>query len=295
MTAMAYTLPADVDTRPVLVVGAGTLGARIALMFAAGGSPVRVFNRTHEKATGAAASCAQQLADVRGRLGLEDAPAGRVEAVAGLEAACSGAWLIIESIAEDRALKQSVLGELDRLADDDALIATNSSSYPSSQLVGAVSRPERVLNMHFQMPPLFNAVELMSCGATDPGVIPALMQRLPRYGLLPFEVKVESVGFIFNRIWAAIKREALMVLHEGVASPADVDRIWQATLGTPTGPCRLMDQVGLDVVLAIEEHYADLNGDLPDGARLLLREYVDRGDLGVKTGRGLYDDYAPRA
>ena len=292
---MAYTLPADVDTRPVLVVGAGTLGARIALMFAAGGSPVRVFNRTHEKAAGAAASCAQQLADVRGRLGLEDVPAGRVQAVAGLEAACSGAWLIIESIAEDRALKQDVLGELDRLADDDALIATNSSSYPSSQLVGAVSRPERVLNMHFQMPPQFNAVELMSCGATDAGVIAALMELLPRYGLLPFEVQVESVGFIFNRIWAAIKREALMVLHEGVASPQDVDRIWQATLGTPAGPCRLMDQVGLDVVLAIEEHYADLNGDLPDGARVLLREYVDRGDLGVKTGRGLYDDYAPGA
>jgi 3-hydroxybutyryl-CoA dehydrogenase len=215
-----------------------------------------------------------------------------VEAVAGLDAAAAGAWLIVESIAEDRALKQRVLGELDRVADDDALIATNSSSYPSSQLVDHVLRPERVLNMHFQMPPQFNAVELMSCGATGAGIIGGLMELLPRYGLLPFEVHVESVGFIFNRIWAAIKREALMVLHEGVASPQDVDRICQATLGTPTGPCRLMDRVGLDVVLAIEEHYAALRDGLPEGARALLREYVDRGDLGVKTGRGLYDDYA---
>ena len=134
----------------------------------------------------------------------------------------------------------------------------------------------------------------MSCGATDAAIIGALIELLPRYGLLPFEVHVESVGFIFNRIWAAIKREALMVLHEAVASPGDVDRIWRA-LGTPTGPCRLMDQVGLDVVLAIEEHYAALRDGLPEGPRVLLREYVDRGDLGVKTGRGLYADYAPDA
>jgi 3-hydroxybutyryl-CoA dehydrogenase len=290
---MTYVLPDDIDTRPVLVIGAGTLGTRIALMFAAGGHPVRVFNRTHERAATAAAECAQQIADVRGQLGLEELPAGSVEAVAELAPAAAGAWLVVESIAEDRALKQRVLGELDRIADADALIATNSSSYPSSELVAEVRRPQRVLNMHFQMPPRFNAVELMSCGATDGAVIPALMQRLPRYGLLPFDVRSESVGFIFNRIWAAIKRETLMVLAEGVASPQDVDAIWQATFGSAAGPCRLMDQVGLDVVLAIEEHYAQVRDGLPDSPRTLLREHLERGDLGAKTGRGLYDDYAP--
>jgi 3-hydroxybutyryl-CoA dehydrogenase len=290
---MSYTLPPDIDTRPVLVVGAGTLGTRIALMFAAGGHPVRVFNRTHEKAAAAATSCAQQIAGVRAQLGLEELPIGNVEAVAELAPAAAGAWLVVESVAEDRALKQRLLGELDRIADDDALIATNSSSYPSSELIAEVGSPQRVLNMHFLMPPQFNAVELMSCGATDPAVIPALMQRLPRYGLLPFDVRAESVGFIFNRIWAAIKRETLMVLAEGVASPQDVDRIWQATLGSPVGPCRLMDQVGLDVVLAIEEHYANVRDGLPDSPRTLLREHIDRGELGVKSGRGLYDDYAP--
>jgi 3-hydroxybutyryl-CoA dehydrogenase len=256
---------------------------------------VRVFTRTPDMAAAAAATCAQQLADVRQRLGLEDLAAGSVEAAAELAPAAAGAWLVVESIAEDRALKQRVLGELDRLADEDALIATNSSSYPSSDLIGDVRSPERVLNMHFQMPPQFNAVELMSCGATDAGVIPALMERLPRYGLLPFDVRTESVGFIFNRIWAAIKRETLMVLQEGVASPQDVDRIWQATLGSPAGPCRLMDAVGLDVVLAIEEHYAQVRDGLPDSPRILLREHIERGELGAKTGRGLYDDYAPPA
>jgi len=290
---MSYTLPPDIDTRPVLVIGAGTLGTRIALMFAAGGHPVRVFNRTHEKAAAAATSCAQQIGDVRARFGLEDLPAGRVEAVAELAPAAADAWLVVESRAEDRALKQRVLGELDRVAPADALIATNSSSYPSSELIAEVRSPQRVLNMHFQMPPQLNAVELMSCGATDAAIIPALMQRLPRYGLLPFDVRTESVGFIFNRIWAAIKRETLMVLAEGVASPQDIDRMWQATLGSPAGPCRLMDQVGLDVVLAIEEHYADVRDGLPDSPRTLLREHIERGELGIKSGRGLYDDYAP--
>jgi 3-hydroxybutyryl-CoA dehydrogenase len=288
---VAYTLPPDVDSRPVLVIGAGTLGARIALMFAAGGSPVRIFNRTPDKAVAAARFCAEQVQDVRRQLGLDAVPAGRVEAVRELEAAAAGPWLIVESIAEDVELKRRVLGEIDGLADHDAVIATNSSSYPSSEMIDEVAHPERVLNMHFLMPPQANVVELMSCGRTDAEIIPALMARLPRYGLIPVHVQAESVGFIFNRIWAAIKRETLMLLHEGVASPQEVDRVWQATFGSPAGPCRLMDQVGLDVVLAIEEHYAQLRQGLPESPRTLLREYVERGDLGVKSGRGLYDDY----
>jgi 3-hydroxybutyryl-CoA dehydrogenase len=131
----------------------------------------------------------------------------------------------------------------------------------------------------------------MSCGRTDPAVVDALMERLPRYGLVPFRVRRESDGFIFNRIWAAIKRECLMVVEEGVASPEDVDRMWQLFTRPGTPPFRLMDVVGLDVVLAIEEHYAAVREGIPDGPRRILREYVDQGRLGRKSGRGFYDDY----
>jgi hypothetical protein len=94
-------------------------------------------------------------------------------------------------------------------------------------MIGKVEHPERVLNTHYQQPPELNAVELMSCGKTEEGIIDALMKKLPHYGLVPFWVRRESDGFIFNRIWAAIKRECLMVVEEGVAPPEDVDAMWE--------------------------------------------------------------------
>ncbi|VAZ73319.1 putative 3-hydroxybutyryl-CoA dehydrogenase [Mycobacterium persicum] len=283
-------IPGDIEQRPVLVLGAGTLGARIALMFALGGSRVHIYNRTPDRAESAKRFVADQLPQVRDMLAVTGPP-GTVEVVTPLEDAVRGAWLIIESVAEDLAIKRKLLAAVDELADRDTIVATNSSSYPSSQMAGAVKHPERLLNMHFLMPPLANSVELMSCGATDSTIIDALKQLLPRYRLAPFEVRRESVGFIFNRIWAAIKREALMVVQEGVATPEEVDRIFQDVFRSPAGPFRMMDQVGLDVVLDVEEHYAQVRDGIPEGPRLLLREYLARGDFGVKSGRGFYSDY----
>jgi 3-hydroxybutyryl-CoA dehydrogenase len=182
-----------------------------------------------------------------------------------------------------------VFGELDRIADDDAILCSNSSSLPTSQMITNVERPERVLNTHYYQPPELNCVELMSCGQTDEAIIEALMDKLPQYGIVPFHVRRESDGFIFNRIWAAIKRECIMVVEEGVADPEDVDEMWRIFTSAGVPPFRLMDRVGLDVVLAIEEHYADVRPGLPEEPRRLLREYIDQGRLGVKSGRGFYD------
>jgi 3-hydroxybutyryl-CoA dehydrogenase len=129
----------------------------------------------------------------------------------------------------------------------------------------------------------------MSCGKTDEGIIEALMEKLSHYGLVPFWVRRESDGFIFNRIWAAIKRECLMVVEEGVAPPEDVDAMWEIFTRAGVPPFRLMDRVGLDVVLAIEEHYAAVRDGIPEGPRKLLREYIDQDRLGLKSGRGFYD------
>jgi 3-hydroxybutyryl-CoA dehydrogenase len=139
------------------------------------------------------------------------------------------------------------------------------------------------------MPPQRTAVEVMSCGSTDPAVVALLLRALPAYGLRPYEVRRESVGFIYNRIWAAIKREALAVVEEGVATPQEVDELFELNLGTSRGPFRRMDAVGLDVVLDIEEHYAAERPGLPEGPRRLLREMLAAGRLGDKSGGGFYD------
>ncbi len=287
---MAYTLPEDVDQRPVTIVGAGTLGRLIATVFAAGGSDVRLFDPNAEQLEAGRDHVEQHVAEVQEALDLHPDRTAGVEAVDDLARAVEGAWLVVESVPERVDLKIEVFGELDRIAAADAILATNSSSLPSRLVIDEVKRPERVLNMHFQQPPQLNAVELMSCGETDPAAIDALMDRLPAYGLAPFRVLRESDGFIFNRIWAAIKRECLMVVEEGVATPEDVDEMWRIFTRPGIPPFRLMDRVGLDIVLAIEEHYADVRDGIPEGPRALLRTYVDEGRLGTKSGGGFYDD-----
>ena len=286
---MPYTLPADVDERPVIIDGAGTLGRRIAAVYAAGGSDVRIFDLSEEQRQAARDYVEEHLAETEQTLGLHSARRGRVEVSGDLQEAVAGGWMVIEAVPESIDLKTEVFGELDRLAEPDAILASNSSSIPTSQMIGKVEHPERVLNTHYQQPPELNAVELMSCGETDEGVIEALMEKLGHYGLVPFWVRRESDGFIFNRIWAAIKRECLMVVEEGVASAEDVDRMWEIFTRAGVPPFRLMDRVGLDVVLAIEEHYADVRSGIPEGPRKLLGEYIDQRRLGVKSGRGFYE------
>jgi 3-hydroxybutyryl-CoA dehydrogenase len=226
---MAYMLPDDVDRRPVAIVGAGTLGRRIAAVYAGGGSDVRIFDMSAEQRSAAEDYVDQHIAETQKTLGLQPERAGHVEAADDLQQAVSGAWMVIEVVPERVELKTEVFGDLDRLAEPDAILATNSSSLPSSQMIGKVQHPERVLNTHYQQPPELNSVELMSCGQTDDGVIDALMAKIPEYGLAPFRVRRESDGFIFNRIWASIKRECLMVVEEGVATPEDVDEMWRTS------------------------------------------------------------------
>jgi 3-hydroxybutyryl-CoA dehydrogenase len=286
---MPHNPPADVDERPVVIDGAGTLGRKIAAVYAAGGSDVHIFDLSEEQREAARDYVEVHVAETQRMLGLHPARRGRVEISDDLQETVAGGWMVIEAVPERVDIKSEVFGDLDRLAEPDAILCSNSSSIPTSQMIGKVEHPERVLNTHYQQPPELNAVELMSCGKTEEGVIEALMEKFPQYGLVPFWVRRESDGFIFNRIWAAIKRECLMVVEEGVAPPEDVDAMWEIFTRAGVPPFRLMDRVGLDVVLAIEEHYAAVRGGIPEGPRKLLREYIDQDRLGVKSGRGFYE------
>jgi 3-hydroxybutyryl-CoA dehydrogenase len=286
---MAYSLPSDVDSRPIAIDGAGTLGRRIAAVYAAGGTGVRLFDLSEEQLKAAQSAVVDHIDEVRKVLGLDAARTGEVEVSSDLGEAVRGAWMVVEAVPERLDVKREVFGQLDQLAEADAILASNSSSLPTSQMIEKVEHPERVLNTHYQQPPELNSVELMSCGRTDDRVIDALMEKVPEYGLKPFHVRRESDGFIFNRVWASIKRECLMVVEEGVASPEDVDEMWKIFTKPGIPPFRLMDRVGLDVVLNIEEHYAAVRPGLPEGPRKLVRKMIDEGRIGVKSGRGFYD------
>jgi 3-hydroxybutyryl-CoA dehydrogenase len=286
---MSFNVPTDFTSRPVAVIGAGTLGRRIALTFAAHGAHVRIHDLAEAQRDAALGYVSENLPPLPDRL-TAGVP-GRVSAEADLADAVRHAWLVVEAIPERLELKKQIFGQLDELSAADAILASNSSSYASRMFIDKVHRPERVLNIHFYMPPKQSAVDVMSCGKTDRDVIDFIMATLPRFGLHPFEARRESTGFIFNRVWAAVKRESLEVVAEGVSTPQEVDRMFEINTGSAAGPFRMMDQVGLDVVLDIEEHYCAEHPEYPEGPRRLLRSYLHRGRLGVKSGAGFYDDY----
>jgi 3-hydroxybutyryl-CoA dehydrogenase len=285
---MSFTVPTDYASRPVAVIGAGTLGRRIALIFAAHGTQVTIYDLAEGQRDAAIDYVTQELPALADQL--PGVGPGQVRAEADLAEAVAKAWLVVEAIPERLELKKQMFGQLDELSASDAILASNSSSYASRMFLDRVHHPERVLNMHFYMPPKQNAVDVMSCGQTDRNVIDFVKATLPQFGLYPFEARKESTGFIFNRVWAAVKRESLEVVAEGVSTPQDVDQMFALNTGS-AGPFRMMDQVGLDVVLDIEEHYCAEHPEYPEGPRRLLRTYLQQGRLGVKSGAGFYDDY----
>lgn len=286
MSDYAHTLT-ELDTRPVAVIGAGTLGRRIAMMFATRGGLVRIFDRSPEQRSAAVEFVSETIDDALSVIGR--GTAGAVEAADDLAAAVQDAWLVVEAVPERLDIKIPLWGQIDEVAAPDAIFATNSSSYASSEMIEKVTDPSRMCNMHFYMPPQSNAVDLMSDGRTARDVLDTLLTVLPEFGIVPFEARRESTGFIFNRIWAAIKRESLEVVAEGVSTPADIDEMFKVNWHLPAGPFAMMDAVGLDVVLDIEKHYAAENPHLPSGPREVLEKYIADGKLGRKSGAGFYE------
>jgi 3-hydroxybutyryl-CoA dehydrogenase len=203
--------------------------------------------------------------------------------------AVKGVDLVIEAIPERLNLKREVFAQLDNVCGDATILATNSSSIRISKIENVTGRLDRVLNTHFYNTPWKRSiVELMRGTRTTDETMERVRQFMVSIGITPLMVLRESTGFIFNRVWRAIKRECLHLVDQGVASFEDVDRAWMTLYDTPYGPFGMMDRVGLDVVQDIEMVYYEESGadrDVPPG---MLLELIERGELGVKTGKGFY-------
>lgn len=288
------------EIRTVAVIGAGTMGRQISALIAASGYPVRLHDALPAALERALPAINEELVSVpnapqyRHHTHRLHPPAdhaavlGRIEPVADLAGTVAGADLVIEAVREDIETKLAVFAEIDRLAPH-AILATNSSSLPSSLLAPAVADPGRLLNTHF-----FASIwarpmlEIMGSGQTRPEVI----ERADRFGrslgLVTAVVRGESKGFIINRIWRAVKRESLRVVDEGHADPEDVDRLWMLFFGTPIGPFGSMDMIGLDVIADIETSYQNVATDPTDQPSPVLHQQVASNNLGEKTGHGFY-------
>ena len=197
--------------------------------------------------------------------------------------------LVIEAVPERLDLKRTIFEELDRVSPPRTILATNSSSIRISHIEDATGRPDRVLNAHFD-PPVSQRpmVELMRGSATSDETVRRVGRFARSIGLTPLIAQKESTGFLFNRVWRAIKRETLHLVDDGVASVDDVDRAWMIFWGMPIGPFGMMDMIGLDVVLDIEHIYHAESGDPRDAPPRLLTDKIAAGELGAKAGRGFY-------
>ncbi len=279
------------EIRTVAVIGAGTLGAQIAAMTAGSGRQVLLYDAAPNAASAGIGRLRWLLEPVidEGRLDWDlDEVLARIIPVDSLAEAVQPADLVIEAVREDLETKRTVFTEIGRL-NPGALLATNSSSLPSSGLADVVPDPGKLVNLHFFSEFwIRSCVELMGCGQTTPQTMDILAEFGRSLGLYVAVVRGESKGFIINRVWRAVKRESLRVVDEGHADPEDVDRLWAFFWGIDYGPFGMMDGIGLNVIADIEDTYMAVSQDPTDQPSKVLHNLVDAGHLGVKTGQGFY-------
>jgi len=279
--------------RRVCVVGAGYLGTQIGVQCARRGYDVSMYDVAGDALRSSEVAVDEYLRQwvEQGELSDEESDRVRVRIsfTESLEDAASNADIVIEAVVERLDVKREVFRALDELCPPETLLATNSSSIRVSKVEGATMHPERVLNMHFYSYPWRSRVlEIMRGTHTSDEAVERAAEFSRSIGVTPLLVQKESTGFIFNRVWRAVKRECLRVVDEGVASFEDVDRAWMSLYGTSVGPFGLMDRVGLDVVRDIEMVYYEESGDPRDLPPRVLLDRIERGELGVKSGKGFY-------
>jgi len=279
--------------KKVAVIGTGVLGTQIAALTASFDYEVSVYD-TNE------ASFQKGIENIRNLISaakrkptvtIQDWERGisRIQFCDQLKETLTDADLVIEAVPENLDMKRKVHKQLDVMAPAHALLATNSSSIPISKIESATQRPDKCMNIHFYIPAMgLNMVDIMGGTHTSADVMGAAKSWVQSINCVPLEVRKEILGFCFNRVWRAIKRETLYMWAEGFVDFKDIDRGWMIFTGMPLGPFGLMDNVGLDVVYDIEMVYYNESKDPKDHPPERLKAMVDNNELGVKTGKGFY-------
>ena len=270
----------------VLVAGAGQMGAGIAQVVAASGREVLLYDAFPGAVERGLEAMRRSLTKLHEKGGAApDEVLGRVTAVEGLVEAD----LLIEAILEHAETKKELFRAADTALPADAILASNTSSIPITELAAATSRPERVIGMHFFNPvPVLALVEVIRAEQTSDETAAAIVALARDLGKTPAEAN-DFPGFVSNRILMPFVNEAAYALMEGVAEAEAIDTVAKLGFAHPMGPLALADLIGLDTCVAIMEVLHEGLGDPKYAPCPLLRRYVAAGRLGRKTGRGFYE------
>ncbi|MBK8877599.1 MAG: 3-hydroxybutyryl-CoA dehydrogenase [Haliscomenobacter sp.] len=278
--------------KAISVIGAGTMGNGIAHIFALNGYSVRLADISPE-------ALEKALAAIRGNLDrmIQKERIGEPEKARALAnittftdmgQAVSGADLVIEAATEQEALKKKIFADLDRLAPEECILATNTSSISITAIASVTQRPEKVIGMHFMNPvPVMKLVEVIRGYSTSDEVAHAIMELSRQIGKMPVEVN-DYPGFVANRILMPMINEAVYALYEGVAGVLEIDTVMKMGMAHPMGPLQLADFIGLDVCLSILQVLHAGFGNPKYAPCPLLVNMVAAGKLGLKSGEGFY-------
>lgn len=288
-------MAAQFDPDQIAVVGAGTMGHGIAAAFASEGFDVRLHDRDEAQLETGRDRARESLAllDEHGRLGTSlDAARDGITYSTDLETVVADADLVVEAVTEEMDVKRNVFETLSGLTGPETVLATNTSGLSITEIAAAIDDPERVLGTHWFNPPhIVPLVEVVKGERTDDALATAVTAFLDDLGKTAITVEKDVPGFIGNRIQMAMCYEAFSLLDRGIASAEDIDKAVKAGFGfrlPSMGIFEKVDQSGIDVHYAIESY---LMPELDRGTEPnpVVSDLVEAGDLGLKTGRGVYD------
>jgi len=273
------------------IVGAGTMGRRIAFACVIHGKQTRIFDISHSVGQEAIRNVRQSIEEYARNGQLSRDALGSAMPLFSLSptlAECvSGTDAVIEAVPENVTLKRKVLSEIDAYCAVETIMGSNSSAIPGSWLADSTRRPQKLFNANFGLLDDLK-VEVMGHPNTSVETLESAIAFIRDIGLVPILVRRENVGYSLNRIWRAVKKEVLYQLEHGHATAEDIDRGWMLDWHTSVGPCGLMDQIGLDVVRDIEMIYFQASGDALDHPPSFLDRMIGAGMLGLKSGQGFY-------
>lgn len=265
------------DIKVVSIIGVGYLGKQIAEKTALKEYAIRLYDTDVE-----------DLAKFSKKLKKEKKTPGEVTSHETIQDAVKDADLIIEAVPEILELKREIFEIIDGAVKSNAILATNSSSIPVSKLEDSVERKDKVLNIHFYNVRTMPMADIMRGTKTSDETFEKGKKWVESIDITPLIVKKECYGFVFNRVWRAVKKECLKIWAGGYADLEEVDKAWRIFTGMEIGPFQFMDQIGLDVIYDIEMSYYKNSGLGDDKPPQVLKDLVDSGNLGQKTGKGFY-------